>query len=256
MRTKNKSLVFVTVFLFGFALAACSTAGAELGGTTWSLKSLDGQPALEGITAGVIFGKDGSLTGQTGCNSFTTTYQTEGNQITIPPAASTRMACPQPQMDQENAFFNALANAKTYNVQGTILNLIDANNTTVASFNKVDAASLALPGSAWIVTGYNNGKEAVVSVVAGSEITAMFGENSLITGNTGCNDYSVKFLVDGRNVSIDDVIQTTEKVCSEELMAQEQQYLAALQSTATYNIQLDKMDFRTAEDALAVTFVR
>ena len=253
MRTLLLSSISLVLII---ALAACSTGGAELGGTTWSLRSLDGQAALEGITAGMIFGEDGSLTGQTGCNSFSTTYKTSGNQITIAPAASTQMACPQPQMDQEAAFFNALANAKTYNVQGTILNLIDANRKTVAAFDKVDAASLSLPGSAWNVTGYNNGKQAVVSLVAESEITAIFGENSILSGNTGCNDYNVKFQVDGRNVMVDDVIQTTKMMCSEELMAQEQQYLAALQSAATYTIRLDTMEFRTAEDALAVTFAR
>ena len=35
-----------------------------------------------------------------------------------------------------------------------------------------------------------------------------------------------------------------------------QQYLAALQTAATYTIQLDSMELRTAEDALAVTLVR
>jgi heat shock protein HslJ len=253
MRAFLLSLMSLTLI---FSLAACSTGGANLGGSTWSLRSLNGQPALEGITAGMIFGEDGSLTGKTGCNSFSTTYKTSGNQITISPAASTQMACPQPQMDQETAFYNALANAKTYNVQGTILNLIDASGTTVAAFDKVDAASISLPGSAWNVTGYNNGQQAVVSLVSGSEITAIFGENSILSGNTGCNDYNVRFQVDGRNVKVDQQVQMTENTCSEELMVQEQQYLAALQSAATYTIQLDTMEFRTADDALAVTFVR
>ncbi|OGO33267.1 MAG: hypothetical protein A2Z16_17655 [Chloroflexi bacterium RBG_16_54_18] len=142
---KHKSQVLVIIFMLGFALAACSASGAELGGSTWSLRALNGQPALEGITAGLVFGERDSLSGKTGCNSFTTTYQTEGNEFTIGPAASTMMACPQPQMDQESSFLSALANAKTYNVQGTILNLIDADGKTIASFGKVDASSLALP---------------------------------------------------------------------------------------------------------------
>ena len=256
MNTKHLYPVSVIILILGLALAACGGGGAELGGTTWSLKALNGQPPLEGITAGMIFGENGSVSGKTGCNSFTTTYQTNRNEITFAPAASTMMACPQPQMDQEAAFFSALTNAKTYNVQGTILNLMDADGTTIASFGKVDAASLALPGSAWIVSGYNNGKEAVVSVVVDSEITAVFGQNLMLSGNTGCNDYNVRYQVDGRNVTIDKEIQMTKMACSEELMAQEQQYLAALQSAATYTIQLDSMELRTAQDALAVTFVR
>ncbi len=256
MQNKHHYPVLVIIFMLGLALAACSSGGVELGGTTWSLRALNGQPALEGITAGLIFGEGDSLSGKTGCNSFSTTYQTDGNKITIGPAASTMMACPQPQMDQESAFLSALANAKTYNVQGTILNLLDADGTTIAAFAKVDAASLALPGSAWTVTNFNNGKEAVVGVVVDSEITAVFGQNNMLSGNTGCNDYNVRYQVDGRNVTIDKEIQMTEMACSDELMAQEQQYLAALQSAATYSMQLDSMELRTAEDALAVMLVR
>jgi putative lipoprotein len=148
MHNKPQFPILVIIFMFGFALAACRAGGAELAGSTWSLRALNGQPALEGITAGLVFGDGDSLSGKTGCNSFSATYQTHRSEITIGLAASTMMACPQPQMDQESAFLSALANAKTYNVQGTILNLIDADGTTIASFGKVDAASLALPGPA------------------------------------------------------------------------------------------------------------
>ncbi len=233
MHNKHQYLIFTLIFILGFVLAGCSSGGAELGGTTWTLTHLNGQTTLDGITAGLAFGEEGALRGNTGCNTFTSTYETDRDEITIAPAAMTMMACPQPQMDQESAFMAVLANVKTYNVQGTVLNFVDAEKNTIASFRKVEASSLALPGSAWTVTSYNNGKEAVVSVVVDSEITAVFGQNNMLSGNTGCNDYNVRYQVDGRNVTIDKEIQMTKMACSDELMAQEQQYLAALQSAAT-----------------------
>lgn len=256
MHNKYKHRVFVMLFILGLAMAGCSASGAELGGTTWTLTHLNGQTTLDGITAGLAFGEEGALKGNTGCNTFTSTYETNRDEISFTPAAMTLMACPQPQMDQESAFMEVLANVKTYNVQGTVLNFIDAEKNTIASFRKVEASSLALPGSAWTVTGYNNGKEAVVSVVVDSEITAVFGQNNMLSGNTGCNDYNVRYQVDGKNITVDKEIQMTKMACSEELMAQEQQYLAALQSAATFSIQLDSMELRTAEDALAVMLVR
>ncbi len=42
----------------------------------------------------------------------------------------------------------------------------------------------------------------------------------------------------------------------EGVMEQEMQYLAALQTAATYSIEGDIMQLRTAEDALAAQFVR
>jgi hypothetical protein len=39
------------------------------------------------------------------------------------------------------------------------------------------------------VTGYNNGKQAVVSVVIGSELTADFKADGNLGGSAGCNSY-------------------------------------------------------------------
>jgi heat shock protein HslJ len=45
-------------------------------------------------------------------------------------------------------------------------------------------------------------KEAVVSVTAGSRITASFGEDGRLTRNAGCNDYFVTFETKGALIEI------------------------------------------------------
>jgi heat shock protein HslJ len=80
-----------------------------------------------GTTVTAIFGSDGTLTGSGGCNQYNTTYKTDGDKITIGPVATTRMACEQSVMDQEQAYLNALANASTYTLGKGTLELRDTS---------------------------------------------------------------------------------------------------------------------------------
>jgi heat shock protein HslJ len=54
--------------------------------------------------------------GSGGCNRFMGGYQTEGNQLTISPLASTRMACEESVMNQEIRYLMALEGAQRYEV--------------------------------------------------------------------------------------------------------------------------------------------
>jgi uncharacterized lipoprotein YbaY len=164
------------------------------------------------------------------------------------------MACPDPISQQETAFFAALASAKTYQVQGDELALLDENGQNVATFTAVK--EVALPGTSWLVRAYNNGKEAVVSVIIGTEITAIFGPDGNLTGSAGCNNYNATYQVDGESISIEPAM-TTLRACSEPegIMEQEQQYLAALQTAATYRIEGERLEMRTADDSKVADFV-
>lgn len=74
------------------------------------------------ITA--IFGDDGALTGNDGCNDYFTSYMIEGDRITIAPEiGSTRMACLSDELaEQSQWYFEALAAATTWatDVNGTL----------------------------------------------------------------------------------------------------------------------------------------
>ena len=43
------------------------------------------------------------------------------------------------------------------------------------------------------MTAYNNGKQAVVSGLADTEVTALFGEDGTLSGSAGCNRYNAPF---------------------------------------------------------------
>ena len=242
----------------GKELATFSAQSTSLAGTSWIVTGYNnGKQAVVSVMAGTEltanFGADGKLTGSAGCNNYTASYQADGNKITIGPAATTMMACEQAVMDQEQQYLAALATAATYRIDGNKLELRTADGALAATFQKAAAGSDALPGSSWIVTAYNNGKGGVVSTMAGTDLTADFGTDGNLTGNSGCNTYSATYKVDGNKITIGPAA-TTRMACEQAVMDQEQQYLAALSTAATYRIDGSKMEMRTADGALAASF--
>ena len=61
-----------------------------------------------------------------------------------------------------------------------------------------EAQSGDLAGTSWIVTGYNNGKQAVTSVINGTTVTAKFGSDGNVSGSGGCNSYSASYTTNGK----------------------------------------------------------
>ena len=254
----KKFLVSTAIMVSLVALAACASGGSsggEITGKIWVLDSLNGSPLEPGTGITAEFTTDGKVSGSAGCNRYSGQYTVSGSSIQFTaPMASTMMACPEPVMAQENAYFQALAAAKTYAVKGDQLTLSDSGGKAIASYK---AQSQDLAGTSWVVIGYNNGKQAVVSVTIGTELTAKFGKDGNLTGNAGCNDYNGPYKVDGNKITIGPLASTM-KFCNdpEGVMDQEAQYLAALGTAATYQIEGNRLELRTADGALAADFTR
>jgi heat shock protein HslJ len=105
------------------------------------------------------------------------------------------------------------------------------------------------------VIAYNNGKEAVTSVLAGTALTAEFGEDGSLTGNSGCNEYHGSYKTTGSEIEIGP-LASTRMACGEPagVMDQESQYLAALGTAATYKIEGKTLELRRKDGALAVQY--
>ncbi|RCW93717.1 META domain-containing protein [Winogradskyella arenosi] len=63
----------------------------------------------------------GKVTGHGGCNSFFTTYTTEGNEIVFSPIAASKKLCPKAISQLENDYFTALKQATHFNVNGATI---------------------------------------------------------------------------------------------------------------------------------------
>jgi heat shock protein HslJ len=231
------------------------TEGTQLVGTLWQMQSYGGNPALAGTEVTAVFTEEGTLGGSSGCNSYSTSYTVDGNNLSINGAiASTMMAClDDGVMEQEAAFLAALPTAATYQVNGAELTLFDAGGTAVAVFTAVGESPIT--GTVWQLTGYNNGVGGVVSVAAGVETTAVFNEDGSLNGNGGCNNYFTSYTVDGQNLTITGPIGSTMMACDEAAMAQEAAFLAALPNAATFEIRGVSLEIRDADGALLASFV-
>jgi len=236
-------------------VAGAQGGSAEtLEGTSWILTTLNGAEPLPDTAITASFEAGGNLAGSDGCNRYGATYQVNGDQITVTPGMGTMMACPEPIMKQATDYMAALESATSYQIQGGTLGLLDADGNAVVTFT---AQPTTLAGTSWTVISYNNGKEAVVSVIIGTELTAVFGEDGTLSGSAGCNDYNAAYEADDDgNISIGPAA-ATRKMCSEPegIMEQESQYLAALGTAATYRLEADRLELRTAEGALVANFV-
>ncbi len=234
--------------------AASSETGSNLAGTGWVLSALNGEIPIYGTAVALQFGTDGTVSGTDGCNQFNTTYTQNGSSLTFgQPGASTMMACEEPVMTQAADFAAALAATDGFTISADSLSLLSGGQA-VATFV---AQPTNLVDTAWDVVSYNNGREAVVGLIAGTEISAYFGLEGDLSGSAGCNQYITSFTASDGSIEIGQV-GSTMRFCAEPagIMEQESEFLAALESAATYSIQANMLQMRTADDQLAVIMTR
>ena len=115
------------------------------------------------------------------------------------------MACAGPIMQQGQAYISALTGAVAYQSDGKQLTLLDASGKALAT---LAAQSQSLAGTSWVVTGYNDGKQAVVSVLAGTTLTAEFKADGSFGGKAGCNGYGGNYETKGKEIKVGQIIQT------------------------------------------------
>lgn len=240
---------WLVVMIAPVVLAACGGAGGSLEGTSWRLTDAAGVPASDEAGAFVGFGDDGTVTGTTGCNSFTGPYEADGGSIDIGPLATTLAACPSDSLAaQEAALLAGLESATEWSIAGDILSLTDPQGPTW-TFERFEPT---LEG-AWLVTGYNTGAEAVTSLIQGTRITLEFGDDGTVSGDSGCNVYSGTYEVDGPSLTLG-ALASTERACLEEgVMEQESEYLSALQATESWQVIGSTLELRDGAGALQVT---
>ena len=231
----------------------------QLEGTDWILVSyLDKQGEMVDVLPGknttALF-EDGQVNGNAGCNGYFGGYEVDGANLSVGPLASTEMFCGSPPgvMDQETAYLAALNSAASYVIEQEQLLIANADGESVLIYMVVEPKSLT--GNLWKAISYNNGQEAVVSVIIGTEITAFFDEDGSLKGSAGCNNYSAAYEVEGDQITIGPAI-TTRMFCNdpEGIMDQEMQYLAALEMVSAYQFEDDRLILLDSEGRRVVNY--
>lgn len=250
-----KTILFLFVISTSVILmSACAPPPGNapaLPGSKWELVTLNGAAPVKGTSVTLFFGDDGQAGGNASCNTYGGSYQVAGSNLTFDQMVSTMMACEPAINEQEQAYLKALGETKSYAVTGGNLTLKDASGNSLAVFAPFQPASLT---GEWQAIAINNGNQAVVSVMNGTTVTAIFGADGKLTGNDGCNNYNGSYTLDGDKITIGP-IATTRMACEQAVMDQETAYLNALAKAATFTLGKDSLELRDVDGALLVDYI-
>ncbi len=129
--------------IIGLALGA---GGGEIEGRSWVVQEMtvDGvkvQPIDSAMPVANFV--EGTVSGVAGCNSYSGSYATDGDAITIGPLAATLMFCEQPEgaMEQETLYLRLLQEADSYRVSDDTLTLLQGE-TVLIEFTVLEAQQL------------------------------------------------------------------------------------------------------------------
>ena len=133
---KKTALLLITHFVFVISIVtACSGRDSASLVGDWKLVSYESstnpRPADPNVETSLIFGSDGKLNGNMGCNSFNGDYEVDGNTVTLGSITSTMMACADPIMQQESTVFIVFSNPATFKIDGNTLTITSADGESV-----------------------------------------------------------------------------------------------------------------------------
>jgi heat shock protein HslJ len=220
-------------------------------GAPWLLIALPGQslPVARGSNSVTVSFEAGRVHGFSGCNQFTGSYTLEGDKLAIGRLAGTMMACPEPAMSVESHFLKALSGALGVAVAGDTLTLTPAGGGEALQFER--APPPRLEGVQWEVTGYNNGRQAVVGPKTDTRLTLQFKDGQ-VSGSSGCNRFHGAYTVNGSALTIGP-LAATRMACRDEVMTQEGEFLRALESATTWAIVRGMLDVHRADGERVLT---
>ncbi len=116
-------------------------------GSQWELDSVFAGDAVSSTVAGtevtMILADDGSVSGSSGCNTYSGTYTVDGDALSFGPLAGTKMACAEDVMAQETAFLTSLAEVAGSAIEGSRLTLLDGSGAPLLGFVGVPAGATA-----------------------------------------------------------------------------------------------------------------
>jgi len=238
-----------------------SITGESLKDTKWVLDSYNnGNEAIVSVITGteitLEFDEEGGIAGSAGVNRYFASYETDGEKLSFGLAGSTMMAGPEDAMTQETTYLKLLNETASFSGVGDELKLYDSDGTVLLVFKKaVPPTPESLTGTTWVLDSYNNGNEAIVSVIAGTNVTLTLDEDGGISGSAGCNNYFASYETDGNALTFGS-IGSTEMFCDdpEGTMDQETTYLKLLDTAAGYEIEGDSLTVQDSTDTTILTF--
>jgi heat shock protein HslJ len=198
--------------------------------------------------------EDGRFSGSTGCNRIQGAYTVEGTDFELGEGlAATRMACPGPLMQQENAVLQAFQTVTGYRYTPDRLELLDERGEIALSFSRLGAENPADPllGRTWILDSYSNEQGVEITPIKGARIDLTFDPRGRISGSDGCNRYLSGFTHSKSSLSFGP-IATTLMACTAGAGHAEQgrAYAGMLGRVSAYRIEDGRLLLLDADGAI------
>ena len=132
MRLSSHLALFALLPLIACATGTPRSPASPLENTAWRLVELGGQPALPGPNQNQpqlrFTGDSLRVVGSTGCNRLSGSYTRDGASLRFGPAITTKMACVDQRLnEQETRFLAALRATERHEIQSDTLTLIGAS---------------------------------------------------------------------------------------------------------------------------------
>ena len=236
------------------ATTAAPEAATSIEGPIWRLTDLRGldpivlrnttRPVTAAFTAGRI-------SGFSGCNQFFGPYTLDRDRVVIGPLAGSLMACEEPSMKVENAVHAALAGTFRYTLADHRLTLLSGAEP-ILTFQAEPAPTLG--GVTWKITGFNNGRHAVVSPMSGTTLAVAF-KGGFVEGSAGCNTFRATYTGEADRVVIGPAAVTRMTCTGDGVMQQEREFLSAVESVTTWAIGGGLLDMHRADGERALTAI-
>jgi len=122
------NITIFPIFIIVIILSACSgglpTNQVDLDGSAWVLTTINNDTAIIGNSPTLAF-EDDMVSGNASCNTYSGSYQVEGETISFGPLARTEMYCMEPEgvMDQEQTYLEILEAAQRFESTENILTI-------------------------------------------------------------------------------------------------------------------------------------
>ncbi len=115
----------------GMLLAlACTPDEHPLAGTSWTLLSIGGNPAIGDVD--VEFSEERGISGWTGCNSYDGRYSTSGSSLATHDLRWTEAGCPSRELFmQESLYTDLLVDAEGFATGGSELAITSSDGQTM-----------------------------------------------------------------------------------------------------------------------------
>lgn len=105
----------------------------QLQGGVWAVEAIDSEEIVDGTEGTLSFTAEGTVSGRSFCNNYNGSYTLSGHSLTIGRVASTKMACPPPEMELERVFADVLTHVSRFELTedgALVLNTHDGRTIT------------------------------------------------------------------------------------------------------------------------------